>query len=240
MLNKKGFALPIVLGTFVFITSLTAGLFILVMNTTLLIARDIEVSNDDFTGRNNLTVFFDVVENEGKVNEAWLELLSLEKEIISNTITRIYYTRINGKEFEGYVIFSGTEFDSIPPDAEIIAPGVSPGTNPTFNVDTLIESDLVVQTGNNLTVAEGSTLFIDGDFIIDTSSRFTVDGLIIVRGNLIIIRWSSGQNAITINGEIRVYGSLINDDEVGIINPQNIIFLDEEEESERVVEVIRN
>ena len=110
-MSNKGFALPTVLGIFVFVTSLAAGLFILVMNTTLLVARDIEISEEDFTARNNLTVFLDVVEDQGEINEVLLEILNLQQEQISSTVTRIYYTKSDGQEIQGHVVFSGDEFN---------------------------------------------------------------------------------------------------------------------------------
>ncbi len=59
--SKRGFAFPTVLGTFVLVTGLVAGLFIMVMNMTMMVSSDTDRSNDDFSAINRVQVASDFV-----------------------------------------------------------------------------------------------------------------------------------------------------------------------------------
>ena len=218
MLNKKGFALPTVLGTFVFLTSLVAGLFILVMNTTLFIVRDAETSEDDFRGRNSINVFLDSVESTGTIDDIFLERLNLEKEIGFNQID-IIYTKINNQEIRGRIILGGDEFqdtlDSIIAagnlDITMFATEMPSGNARSYTSNVLVisnEENLTLSNGNRIEALNEAIIFIDGNLTISIQSRFTITGTIWVRGNFIVDR--GGNADLQINGEVRVFGEYLN------------------------------
>ena len=57
--NKRGFAFPTVLGTFVLVTSIAAGLFIMVMNMTMMVSSEEERSGDNIDAINRVQAAVD-------------------------------------------------------------------------------------------------------------------------------------------------------------------------------------
>ena len=91
--NKRGFAFPTVLGTFVLVTSIAAGLFIMVMNMTMMVSSDSDSSEGRFEARNKLDVFLDIVESK----DVFFDITEPHHEV--NNPNRNFYDDLLNNEF---------------------------------------------------------------------------------------------------------------------------------------------
>ena len=241
--SKRGFAFPTVLGTFVLVTGLVAGLFIMTMNMTMMVSSDAIHSEELFKARNNLDVFLDSVRTNNSIDHTLREDLNLIWEPIEGTNRiKVYYITSTGQHVTSYIILGSSNGNIIDikdlmssVDNTISSPSWSWNEKKhTFNEDTIINGDYIIGNwsgGGEIVVAEGKTLFIDGNLILNhggnkefeiignvcvvgnmevyihkNSSDFSVDGDLCVGENLTLTNW--GNADVSVSGDTNVMGSL--------------------------------
>lgn len=204
--NKRGFAFPTVLGTFVLVTGLVAGLFIMVMNMTMMISSDAETSEELFTTRNKIDFFLDNIRANNTLNEDLQAYLGLEVDQIGNSDWYILFDPNHGHQVSSRFQMSSTDGsvgsvgsvtdieDMMKNVTNVIPPPLS-NNPPTFEEDTVIDGDWTINSGlftlgSTITVAEGAILFIDGDLTLQSTLSIwagnEITGTVCVLGSLTI------------------------------------------------------
>ena len=82
--NKRGFAFPTVLGTFVLVTGIAAGLFIMISNMTLLVSSDFESNELNFDAVNNVQIARDLIRKNPAFYLDHTDGLNHRNQLISN------------------------------------------------------------------------------------------------------------------------------------------------------------
>lgn len=211
--SKKGFAFPTVLGTFVLVTGLVAGLFIMVMNMSMMVSSDSESSEEMFHARNSVDVFLDSVRTHKIIDHELRITLGLgwEHDEAANR-ARVFFTTSNGHEVSSYILFGTAAGVSLEDEMNQIQNRTNPpaGTNTfSFDEDTVITGNWTINSSNNgsIVVAEGKTLYIDGDFLVNnTSGNFDIIGNVVIVGSASLDNFHSGD--ITVNGNLIVQDDL--------------------------------
>ena len=229
--NKRGFAFPTVLGTFVLVTSIAAGLFIMVMNMTMMVSSDSESSEQLFNARNSIDVYLDaVLANESIL--AYEDLIILDDLRIELGLqppeqtsdinrVRIFYELSSNKQISSYILFGTTGSNVI--TIEDVIDQVSNhesaplGFNHSWDEDTVITGDWTINQTHgegNIQVADGKTLYIDGQFqlLVSNQAKFNIVGNVCFLDESTVKSTNQeggNQVNISINGDMCSYDNLV-------------------------------
>ena len=247
--NKRGFAFPTVLGTFVLVTSIAAGLFIMISNMTLMVSSDTNQSNELFDARTNLNLFLDMIEKSDTQTQSNMlnELknsLSLLDDLDSNLDSELNWAEQQFNQLCEMENIS-TTLDimctlglTLSPESSTEVLIVVHIKDPHFitgrifaSTDgggVIIDPENVDQTGNftDGTVIDGNWNFINdsGDLAEVITIGEHGDGTLVINGDLSMINTATNDRSITVNGNIVVMGdlNLLNDNTGSATKPNDI------------------
>lgn len=197
--NKKGFAIPVVLGVFVFVLGLVAGLFVIAFNLTYLVSADIERSEESFVAKNQLNVFLDYVSGQTFIDvegEDFKELLGSFELLVDETKSSAEVVKIKHQKFDdyyGFIVFGGLSNQNVFEENKKNVSKIEHageisflGTTP-INEKTSIQGDVKLTRTTNIVIDENAFLLIEGNLKVDISNGFIgIEGKLYVTGDLII------------------------------------------------------
>jgi len=112
-MNKKGIALPTVLGIIALLFLITGIVFVLVVDSATLVERNIEITEEQNLGMNKVLAAGELLKNEGNFDTVYLteleSYLNVSIVSISDSIWKISYEISNNRNIVSYLSLSSAQ-----------------------------------------------------------------------------------------------------------------------------------